>query len=191
MDISIFLTAFVIVFVAEIIGDKSVYTISSLVTRFSPATVFSGLTIAFGLKMLVAVLIGQILTELPMWLLGAVSGVTYFATAFVLWFRKADKIDSKSPAAAFPASAAVSFASIFFIEWGDIGQISAATLAAQYKAPVLIWLGATSALLVKGILAIFLGLALRQYFPRHLVCYAAIVLCIFMGVSSFWQILGG
>ncbi len=191
MDISIFLTAFVIVFVAEIIGDKSVYTISSLVTRFSPTAVFLGLTIAYGLKMLVAVLIGQILTELPLWLLGAVSAVTYFATAFVLWFRKTDKIDSKSPAANFPASAAVSFASIFFIEWGDIGQISAATLTAQYKAPVLIWMGATSALLVKGILAIFLGLALRQYFPRRFVCYTAIILCVLMGFSSLWQISSG
>ena len=191
MDISIFLTAFIIVFVAEIIGDKSVYTISSLVTRFSPTAVFLGLAIAFGLKMLVAVLIGQVLTELPLWLLGTVSAVTYFTTAFVLWFRKADKIDPNPPAANFPASAVVSFASIFFIEWGDIGQISAATLTAQYKAPVAIWLGATSALLVKGILAIFLGLALRQYFPRHLVCYTAIILCIFMGFSSVWQILGG
>ncbi len=83
MDASIFLTAFGIVFVAEIIGDKSIYTINSLSLRLNTAALFLGLSTAFCLKMLVAVLIGQMLTELTAGLLTTVSAVTFFATAFV------------------------------------------------------------------------------------------------------------
>lgn len=189
MDISILLATFAIVFTAEIIGDKSIYTISSLAIRLNTVAVFLGLSVAFCLKMLVAVLIGQILTELPPILLATVSAFTFFATAFVLWFKKSDEKVSEQPDTNFSGSTAISFASIFFIEWGDIGQITAATLTAQYKAPMTVWLGASMALIVKGFLGITLGLALRRYFPKNFLYYAAISLCLFMGVVSVWQIL--
>jgi len=189
MDASILLAAFGIVFVAEIIGDKSIYTISSLSLRFNTAAVFLGLSIAFCLKMLVAVLIGQMLTELPMGLLTTVSAVTFFATAFVLWIKKPLDDLPDPVAVSFSSSAAISFSSIFFIEWGDIGQISAAALTAQYNAPMTVWLGASSALIAKGILAITLGFALRQYFPKKTLYYTAICLCVLMGISSVWQLL--
>src|SRR5215213_1933799 len=158
MDISILLTAFAIVFAAEIIGDKSIYTISSLAMRFNLTAVFLGLSVAFCLKMLVAVLVGQMLTGLPPALLATVSALTFFATAFVLWSKNSDRdAHPQTGSASFSGSTAISFASIFFIEWGDIGQISAAALTAQYNAPATVWLGASAALTVKGILAITLG----------------------------------
>jgi len=190
MDISILLTAFAIVFAAEIIGDKSIYTISSLAMRFNLTAVFLGLSVAFCLKMLVAVLVGQMLTGLPPALLATVSALTFFATAFVLWFKNSDRdAHPQTGSASFSGSTAISFASIFFIEWGDIGQISAAALTAQYNAPATVWLGASAALTVKGILAITLGLALRRYFPKNFLYYTAICLCLFMGILSVWQIL--
>ena len=189
MDISILLAAFGIVFTAEIIGDKSIYTISSLSFRFNTTAVFLGLSAAFCLKMVVAVLVGQVLTELPTALLAAVSAFTFFATAFALWFKKSSGNVPQQSTTSFSGSAAISFASIFFIEWGDIGQISAAALTAQYKAPATVWLGATMALIVKGILAITLGLALRQYFPKNFLYYTAVCLCLFMGILSLWQLL--
>jgi putative Ca2+/H+ antiporter (TMEM165/GDT1 family) len=187
MDFSILLVAFGVVFTAEIIGDKSIYTISSLVTRFNTAAVFLGLSVAFCLKMLVAVLIGQVLSELPPPLLAAVSAFTFFATAFVLWFKKSDSNVPSHAATSFPKSTAISFASIFFIEWGDIGQITAAALTAQYKTPMTIWLGASLALIIKGLLAITLGLAIRKYFPKRLLFYTAIGLCLCLGMLSVCQ----
>lgn len=190
MDISILLTAFGIVFIAEIIGDKSVYTISSLTTRFRPVAVFLGIAAAFSLKMLFAVLLGQLLTEIPLKLIAVITAFTFFATAVVLWFKKDKKEISKEEYSDnYPKSSAISFASIFFIEWGDVGQIAAAALTAQYKAPMTVWLGATLALITKGILAITLGIALRRYFPQKILRYAAATMCICMGVVSIWQIL--
>ncbi len=190
MDVYIILTAFGVIFIAEIIGDKSIYTIGSLTTRFRPATVFIGISIAFGLKMLFAVLIGQLLTEIPFNLLTAISAFTFFATALFLWFKKTDKpIREDFGQNGYAGSTAISFASIFFTEWCDIGQLSAAALTAQYKNAGSVWLGATLALITKGILAITLGLALRRYFPQFLLRYVAVTMCLFMGVLSLWQIL--
>jgi len=188
MDFSILLVAFGIVFTAEIIGDKSIYTISSLVTRFNTTAIFLGLSVAFCLKMLVAVLTGHVLSELPPPLLAAISAFTFFATGFVLWFKKSDSNVPSYTTTSFPKSTAISFASIFFIEWGDVGQITAATLTAQYKAPITIWLGASLALIIKGLLAITLGLAIRKYFPKKLLFYTAIGLCLCMGMLSVWQV---
>ena len=53
------------VLLSELLGDKSIYTISSLGMRFRPLYVFCGFTAAFMVKMSVAVLLGQMIAELP------------------------------------------------------------------------------------------------------------------------------
>jgi hypothetical protein len=52
-----------------------------------------------------------------------------------------------------PKGALVSFAAIFFSEWGDVGQITAATMAARFGDPLLVWVGAVAAMVTKGALA--------------------------------------
>ena len=76
------------VFLAELLGDKSVYTISSLTLRFRVLYVFCGFSVAFMIKMFAAVLLGQMIAQLPRPLVAAISTVTFLVTAFVLWFRK-------------------------------------------------------------------------------------------------------
>lgn len=189
MTVSILFTAFWIVFLTELIGDKSIYSISSLALRFRPLTVFCGLAAAFMLKMLVAVLVGQALAELPTVPLAAVSAATFFATALFLWFKKAEADARADKTRTFFGSVALSFASVFFIEWGDVGQITAATLAARYQAPVTVWAGASLALITKGLLAITLGIGLRRHLPQNVLRYAAVCLCIIMGLLSVIRII--
>ena len=52
------------VLLAELLGDKSFYTISSLTTRFRAVHVLGGISIAFAGKMLVAVMLGQAIAGL-------------------------------------------------------------------------------------------------------------------------------
>jgi putative Ca2+/H+ antiporter (TMEM165/GDT1 family) len=189
MTIYILLTAFWVVFLTEIIGDKSIYSISSLVLRFRPLTVFFGLAAAFMLKMLVAVLVGQALTELPAAAMAALSAATFFTTALFLWRKRADGAARAREPKTFFGSVALSFASVFFIEWGDVGQITAATLAARYQAPLTVWLGASLALLSKGVLAITLGIGLRRHLPQNFLRYAAVSLCVIMGLLSVVRII--
>lgn len=188
MDVSILLTAFGVVFIAEIIGDKSIYTISSLASRFNIMAVLLGLSAAYCLKMAVAVVFGQVLAELPTTLLAGISAVTFFATAIFFWLKKTDGNLPEKEISSFSGSTAVSFASVFFIEWADFGQISAAALTAQYGYATSVWLGGSLALIVKGVIAVTLGLTLRRYLPYKLIHYSTVCMCFVMGFMSIWHL---
>ncbi|MDT5062470.1 MAG: Ca2+/H+ antiporter, family [Acidobacteriota bacterium] len=173
------------VFLAELLGDKTIYTISSLAMRFRTLYVFCGFTVAFMAKMLVAVLLGQVIAKLPTYLVAITSTATFFVTALVIWFKKKDE-GSTGPEHDnyFSKAALITFAAIFFSEWGDVGQITAATLTARYQAPLVVWLGATLALVTKGLLALTLGRSLRKRIPQHWLRPISVSLCLIMGVVS-------
>ena len=174
------------VFVAEIVGDKLLYTTGVLATRYRTLPIMCGMVVAFMAKMGVAVLVGKAISTLPPLLVAAITAINFFAIAFALW-RKPDKRESKKE---YPASRAVlvSFAAIFFSEWGDVGQITAATMAARFGAPLLVWIGAVSAMATKGALAASIGAGVRQWIqerpsPRT-IRYAAVGLLLLLGILS-------
>jgi putative Ca2+/H+ antiporter (TMEM165/GDT1 family) len=81
-----------------------------------------------------------------------------------------------------------SFAAIFFSEWGDIGQVTAATLAARFGSPVVVWVGAVGAMVTKGALAAYAGAGVRQWIQEHVspktVRYVAVGLLLLLGLLS-------
>ncbi|MGC2658519.1 MAG: TMEM165/GDT1 family protein, partial [Bryobacteraceae bacterium] len=68
----------------------------------------------------------------------------------------------------YSKGALVAFAAIFFSEWGDVGQITAATMAARFGAPLLVWAGAVAAMATKGALAASIGASVRQWIVAHI-----------------------
>lgn len=78
----------------------------------------------------------------------------------------------------------IAFAAILFSDWADVGQIMAATLTAWYQAPLEVWLGATLALITKGLLALAVGRSLRQRIPLYILRPVSASLCVLMGVIS-------
>ena len=50
---------------------------------------------------------------------------------------------------------------------GDVGQVTAATIAARTSLPFVVWLGAVSAMVTKGTLATFLGAGIRKRIQRE------------------------
>lgn len=173
------------VFLCEWLGDKNLYTITSLTMRFRPLHVFCGLTGAYMIKMGIAVLVGQAITELPTSMLKVVSTLTFFITALVIWFRRSDEHPvSGKYSRSFSRVSLVAFAAILFSEWGDVGQIMAATLSARYHLPLVVWLGATLALLTKGLLALAIGCGLRNRIPVSVLRPVCASLCLVMGIVS-------
>jgi putative Ca2+/H+ antiporter (TMEM165/GDT1 family) len=174
------------VFVAEIVGDKLLYTTGVLATRYRTAPILCGMVVAFMAKMAVAVLVGKAISTLPPLLVAAITGINFFAIAFALW-RKPDKREVRKE---YPASRAmmVSFAAIFFSEWGDVGQITAATMAARFGAPLLVWIGAVAAMATKGALAASIGAGVRRWIQEHLspktIRYAAVGVLLVLGILS-------
>ena len=57
---------------------------------------------------------------------------------------------------------AASFGTIVFSEWGDAGQLTAATIAAHTNMPVVTWIAAVLAMTTKGALVIILGARARR-----------------------------
>jgi putative Ca2+/H+ antiporter (TMEM165/GDT1 family) len=186
---AILLATYIAVFVAEIVGDKLLYTTGVLATRYKPTPIICGMVVAFMAKMGVAVLLGKaISTFLPRPVVAALTAINFCAIAYVLW-RKPDKREVKNKE--YPASRAalVSFAAIFFSEWGDVGQITAANMAAQYaSAPWLVWFGAVGAMATKGALAASIGAGVRQWIQDHFsprtIRYAAVGLLLLLGILS-------
>ena len=161
----VFLAAYGAVFVAEIAGDKLLYTTGVLATRYRTGPILCGMAVAFMAKMGVAVLVGKAVSKLPPLVVAAMTTVNFFAIAYALW-RKPDREESKQDS---PASRAmmVSFAAIFFSEWGDTGQVTAATLAARFGSPLVVWVGAVGAMVTKGALAAFAGAGVRAGATAH------------------------
>jgi len=184
--LTILLVTYGAVFAAEIVGDKLLYTTGVLATRYRALPIMLGMMMAFMAKMAVAVLVGKAISTLPPLLVAAVTTVNFFGIAITLW-RKPDKREIKKD---YPDSRAamVSFAAIFFSEWGDIGQITAATMSARFGAPLLVWVGAVAAMVTKGALAASIGGALRQWIQDHLspkqIRYGAVALLLILGILS-------
>ena len=78
----------------------------------------------------------------------------------------------------------VCFGALFIPEWADPGQIAAAALTVQAHSAWGPWLGGTLALMTKGVLALTLGLTLRQRVPRRQLRVFASVCCCALAVVS-------
>jgi putative Ca2+/H+ antiporter (TMEM165/GDT1 family) len=189
MNASPFIAAFAAVFFAEMIGDRSLYTISSLASSFGTARVAAGVSVAFAMKMAVAVLLGRQMAQLSPSVVAAVSATTFFATAVVLYRkgRRRSALVSRGDAP-FVRASTVSFAAIFFTEWADVGQITAAMLVARFGAPLLVWSGATAAMMSKGIVALAIAAGLRNRLKPEWLQYGACATCIVLGCLAVFRI---
>ncbi len=204
----LFLATYGAVFIAEIVGDKLLYTTGVLATRYRSASVILGMAMAFMCKMAVAVAVGAAITRLPRVLVAVVTGAGFIGVAFTIW-RKPDVRAPKAKDSAVLKGAAVAFAAIFLSEWGDVGQVTAAGMAAKYvwsartdattaavlwQTALAVWLGAVAAMVTKGTLASVLGAGVRLWIAERIqprvVRYVATVALIVLGTLSVLETLG-
>ena len=190
--IVIFFATFGAVFLAEIVGDKLLYTTGVLSARYRTAPILIGMATAFIAKMGVAVLVGQAISKLPRLLVAGITAASFVGVAIALW-RKDDQYRHERDQHKAHKAAIVSFAAIFFSEWGDVGQVTAAAMAAKYHAALIVWLGAVAAMITKGSLAAFLGAGIRRWIRDRVspkvVRYVAVGLLVVLGCLSVWEIL--
>src|SRR5215510_3170891 len=177
------------VFLAEVVADKSLYTVGALTARFPLNQVLCGVSLGLAGKMLIAVLVGQSVAELPFSLVAGLSTTTFLITALLLALKKegteAGEARRTSGLPSWMHGALVSFAAVLLTEWGDVGQITAATLSARYRAPVTVLLSATAALITKALFAGLVGVRLREKIPQKVLRYGACVTCVALGILSW------
>jgi putative Ca2+/H+ antiporter (TMEM165/GDT1 family) len=202
----VFVTTYGGVFLAEIVGDKLLYTSGVLATRYHWGGIVTGMALAFMAKMAVAVAVGAAVGKfLPPWLVALLTAVSFIGVAVSMW-RKPDVRTPKEKDARILKGAAVAFATIFLSEWGDKGMITAGTWAAAWVASsdtlhlsrgqisMIVWGGAVAAMVTKGSLAVTLGHAARQWIatrvePRY-VRYAAVAAIVVLGILCVLEVMG-
>jgi putative Ca2+/H+ antiporter (TMEM165/GDT1 family) len=184
----LFLATYGAVFVAEIVGDKLLYTTGVLAARYRTVPIMLGMALAFMLKMGVAVVVGEQIGKLPPLLVAAITMLSFIGVAIMLWRKDVQRSEGRRDSGLTKAMM-VSFAAIFFSEWGDVGQITAAAMAVAHPAePWLVWFGAVSAMVTKGALAATLGAGIRQWIVDRvspkIVRYVGVAALLVLGILS-------
>jgi putative Ca2+/H+ antiporter (TMEM165/GDT1 family) len=175
VDLAVVLTTFVVIFPAEL-PDKSMFASLVLGTRFRPLPVFCGVAAAFAVHVVIAVTIGKVFSLLPERLvLFVVAALFAGGSALLLLGRDDEEAEGTAEAARAVADqrpvrvALASFGVVFLGEWGDITQITTANLAARYRDPLSVGIGAVLALWSVSALALTMGRGLIQRVPARLV----------------------
>ena len=194
--LTVFAATYAAVFIAEIVGDKLLYTTGILATRYRSLPVIIGMALAFMLKMGVAVMVGQVVSQLPKPLIAILTAGSFIGVMLVIW-RQSDDLPSgqepRSDAIARPVL--VTFATIFLSEWADVGMLAAATMAANNPhALVVVWLAAVSAMITKGLIAASIGAGIRQWVrnkiqPKHL-RYVSVIALAILGAAAVAEDMG-
>src|SRR5690349_25102772 len=81
---SIVAIAYITILTAELVGDKAIYTISTLVLRFRAPTVIAAMAAAFAAKMTIAVLLGRLITHIPSAWIASLRAAALFTTALLI-----------------------------------------------------------------------------------------------------------
>jgi putative Ca2+/H+ antiporter (TMEM165/GDT1 family) len=177
VDLAVVLTTFVVIFPAEL-PDKSMFASLVLGTRFRPLPVFVGVAAAFAVHVVIAVSIGSVFSLLPERLVLFVVAALFAGGSALLLLGKDDQEQEEEGTAEAARAVAdqrpvrvalASFGVVFLGEWGDITQITTANLAARYRDPVSVGVGAVLALWSVAALALTLGRGLLKRIPTRLV----------------------
>ena len=184
------LLAYWTVLVAELVGDRSIYTVSALSIRFRPVIVLGTMAVAFAGKMLAVVLLGKVIMRFDSRWTDIVSACAFLISALLIWFDEPKEVQSHE-AAQIPWLRAVAtcFGSLFFTEWGDTGQIAAAALTVKTGALFGVWLGGTLAMTTKGVLALVVGRKLSERIPQRMIRTVACVSCGVLGIIALGNVL--
>jgi Ca2+/H+ antiporter, TMEM165/GDT1 family len=158
IDWKLFLSTLALIFVAEL-PDKTAFATLLLATRKHPLPIFIGVAMAFVIQSVVAVSFGSALGLLPRQWVSIGAAFLFILFALLMWRRKdhQENLHLENQKSNFLRTFWSSFVVIFIAEWGDLTQLAAATLAAEHKKPVTVFLAATLALWTVTALAILVG----------------------------------
>jgi putative Ca2+/H+ antiporter (TMEM165/GDT1 family) len=166
VDPAALVVTFALILPAEL-PDKTFIATLVLSTRYRPVVVWLGVGTAFAVQSAIAVAAGQVLSLLPRTPVLVVTALLFGIGSFLM-FRGAGQVDPTTEIAQeerqlkqAPVNGRraflVSFTVLFAAEWGDLSQLTTASLSARFDEPVAVFLGAWSALLVVAGIAVLAG----------------------------------
>jgi putative Ca2+/H+ antiporter (TMEM165/GDT1 family) len=170
------LVAFVVVLLVEL-PDKTLVASLVLSTRYRPRPVLLGVSAAFAVQCVIAVVAGGLITLLPHRAVAAVVAALFAVGAILLIresFSERDEVELARSRESLPfwRIVAISFGVLFAAEWGDASQIATAGLVARQSGighAIATGVGAWVALVAVAALAIGAGKLIVARVPLRLV----------------------
>lgn len=187
MNAGLALSIFGFIFVAEL-PDKTALASLVLATRYKALVVFVGAALAFVIQSLIAILVGGLFTLLPQEVVHRGAGVLFLIFAFFMW-RRDPEMEEKEvekeerKAEPFYKGAWAAFLVVFIAEWGDLTQLATATLEAQYRDPLTVFVGATLALWAVAAIAIVIGNRAGSILNPRITQKVAAVIFVILGLG--------
>lgn len=158
--ISLFLTVFLAVFVAEM-GDKTQLLLIALASKYKVRDILIGTTLSILLLNALAVLAGGLLNEFlstHIWIVKLIACLAFFYFSITSLLKESDEEESSGSKIQFAPLAV--FCIFFIAEFGDKTQLTAITFGAtnglNAKA-IVIWLSSSLALLFADIIGLCVG----------------------------------
>jgi Ca2+/H+ antiporter, TMEM165/GDT1 family len=189
MSLTAAVASYVAVLPAEL-PDKTIIACLILSSRYRPIYVFIGAAAAFTVQVTLAVAVGGAMSLLPHRWVYAVTAVAFLVGAVLLWRQHTededDDLGRDGVREAFWPVAGTSFAVVFLAEFGDLTQITTASLAARFRDPLGVGIGATLALWTATAVAVLVGWrVLKLVRVSWLAKGAAVIMLILAGTSAF------
>ena len=154
MDLSVLLSAFVLIGVTEL-GDKTMLGVITLSSKYSKKEVFLGAVVALATVSAMGAIVGGVLFELiPEDLLTLAAGGAFIIFGiYTLWKKE----EEEEPIVRNGNAFLTTFSLITLMEMGDKSQLSILTLAAGSGSYLLVLLGAVMAFTAIVALEVMLG----------------------------------
>lgn len=195
MDPVVIGLTFLAIFVVEL-PDKTFLATLVLATKYRPILVWIGVSLAFLVQTLVAVLLGHAVSFLPEDWVHAAAGLMFLAGAVVLiregrGHQAAAESDEEIETKDVHGWRAIlaSFLVLFAAEWGDLSQLLTISLVAKYGAPVAVFIGALSALVLVSGLAVIAGRQLQRFVKLHVLHYVGATVCLALAAFTAYDLL--
>ena len=191
MDLSIILSSFVLLFLAEM-GDKSQLLAMTLAHRYRLLPVIAGVLLAFLVLNLLAVLVGEALFHyVPQPVVLLVAGLLFLFFGWRSWLDSNQDEQADEEPIGGKGAFLSSFALIFVAELGDKTQLAMVALVAGTGQIWSVFVGGTLALWSVSLIGIALGSTVLRRVPKAWMHRIAALLFLLFGVLAIAQVLWG
>jgi putative Ca2+/H+ antiporter (TMEM165/GDT1 family) len=188
MNWNLFVSTYALIFIAEL-PDKTAFATLMMAGEGSFLALFFGVALAFLIQTAVAVVFGGWIGLLPQTLVHGTTGILYLIFSWMALKRPIENDESpeKSKKSTFFKTLLKSFLVIFIAEWGDLTQLTSASLTARYHDRFTIFWASLLALWTVTLIALMMGKKIQTWIePRLFNRFTAIVLA-FIGVYFIVQ----
>jgi Ca2+/H+ antiporter, TMEM165/GDT1 family len=188
MDLGVVFAVFPLIFLAEL-PDKTMFASLVLATRGHPRLVWLGAAGAFVVHAAIATTVGVALFRLlpERAVDGVVAALFLFGAAYAWRESAKDETELIGREVATHAVVTTAFVVIFIAEWGDLTQILTANLAAHYRAPLAVAVGAVAALWTVAAIAVIGGQGLLRWVDISTVRKITAVVLLLLAGYAVWS----